>query len=137
MVLHGIWLVLFRSCSQLLSALSRNLSRNPGDSLSWYSAIPLMDYSLNRIRRISGCRLLLGELQLPVKQIWAEHQLPPFQNFASFKLATSCTTPWHPLEMHDVLFAFTAGSKSGSAVCTAPSSKERAPRWQCRHSRLL
>jgi hypothetical protein len=78
-----------------------------------------------------------GKLQLPLKGTCAEQQSPPFQNFASFKLATSCTTPWHPLEMHDVLFAFSAGSKSGSAVCTTPSSKERVPPWQCRHSRLL
>src|SRR6266704_4741939 len=76
-------------------------------------------------------------LETPLERAGAGHYPPPFQNVASFSFPTSCTTPWHPLEMQDVLFAFSAGSKSGSAVCTAPSSKERAPAWQCRHARLL
>jgi hypothetical protein len=33
MVLHGIWRVLFRSCSQLSNLLIRNLNRNPGGLL--------------------------------------------------------------------------------------------------------
>jgi hypothetical protein len=64
MILHGIWRVLFRSCSQLLSALSRNLNRNTGDSLTGIQQIPLMNYSLNRIRWISSCRLLFGGFRL-------------------------------------------------------------------------
>jgi hypothetical protein len=78
-----------------------------------------------------------GDLQLPLKGTCAEHKLTPFQHFAPFRLATLCTSSWQPLEMHDVLFAFSPGIKSGSAVCTAPSSNERVPPWQCRHSRLL
>src|SRR5712692_10571271 len=77
------------------------------------------------------------KLQLPFEGTCADHQSAPFQNFASFKLPTSWTTAWQPLETQDTLFALTAGSKSGSAACTAPSSKERAPAWQCKHSRLL
>ncbi len=37
-----------------------------------------------------------------------------------------CTTSWQPLKMHETLLALIAGSKLGSAVCTAPSSNERA-----------
>jgi hypothetical protein len=48
-----------------------------------------------------------------------------------------CTTSWQPLEMQETLFAFTAGSVSGSALWTAPCSNDPAPIWQCRHSRLL
>src|SRR4030095_11367963 len=77
-----------------------------------------------------------GDLKISLEGIAAQHQLLPFQNLASLNLRTLCTTSWQPVETQDVLFARSAGSRSGSAVCTAPSSKERAPAWQCRHSRL-
>jgi len=74
--------------------------------------------------------------QSSFESTYRRFHLAPFQNFTLLSCPTLCTTSWQPLETHEILLAFTAGSRSGSAVCTAPSSNDRAPRWQCRHSRL-
>ena len=55
------------------------------------------------------------------------HGFDSVQNFTLSSVPTLCTTSWQPLEIQDNLFAFTAGRVSGSALCTAPCSNERAP----------
>ena len=81
---------------------------------------------------------MIGTTRETVSRLFsAPYHLAPRQNLTLPSSPTLCTTWWQPLDRHDILFALTAGSSSGSTVCTAPSSNERAPSWQCRHSRLL
>src|SRR4030095_7926058 len=64
-----------------------------------------------------------GDLKFSLEGIGAQHQLLPFQNFASFKLRTSCAASRQLLEMQEVFFIRSAGRRSGSGVWTPPSSK--------------
>src|ERR1700761_4265413 len=47
--------------------------------------------------------------------------------------ATSCTVAWQPPATHDLRLARMSVS---SLLCGTASTNERAPSWQCRHSRL-
>src|SRR5580698_5138957 len=57
-----------------------------------------------------------------------------FQNFTSSSLSTLWKVSWQPLVVQESLFDF---KSLIIAVCVGLSSNERAPEWQCRHSRLL
>jgi len=59
---------------------------------------------------------------------------PGVQNFTLDCSFTLWTVSWQPLEMQDISLLM---SWSLIAVCTALLSNDRAPAWQCRHSRLL
>src|SRR5580658_4820567 len=57
-----------------------------------------------------------------------------FQNFTWPSWSTLWKVSWHPLVAQEILFDF---KSLIMAVCVGLSSNDRAPEWQCRHSRLL
>src|SRR5271163_4095924 len=57
-----------------------------------------------------------------------------FQNFTWRSWSTLWKVSWQPLVAQEILFDCRSPIM---AVCVGLSSKERAPEWQCKHSRLL
>src|SRR5262249_31365735 len=55
------------------------------------------------------------------------HCFDGLQNFRSFRCPTSWKWSWQPLVRQEVWFDLIAAMIAGSALCTAPSSKLRAP----------
>jgi hypothetical protein len=84
-----------------------------------------------RISRIPEIRSLRSIAPLLV--LIARHSAG-FQNFTSLSWSTLWKMSWQPLVVQEILFDFRSPI---IAVCVGLSSNERAPEWQCKHSRLL